>query len=210
MSAQPRAAQTTRHPQREISPRHEHLAAEAAIALGDARRLAGETRGFNSKTAIVVPAILGSMPFFWFCLVLTLCSLPAVLSAFDHEVLKDAAGLRSFFPSVILKVSLIALVAWIAQTFIQLVALPVLQVSNNAQMAQQEAHATTILHGVERAEDLLDLETAGGLRALQEHLDRRFDALGGAPQELGGGPARGSAAAPGGSGGPAGGQPAGG
>jgi hypothetical protein len=114
---------------------------------------------------------------FWFSIALTLCSLPAVVAAFDHEVLKDAAGLTSFFPSVILKVSLIALVAWIAQTFIQLVALPVLQVSNNAQMAQTEEHTATILRGVERAEDLLSLETEGGLRALQDHIDARLDAL---------------------------------
>jgi hypothetical protein len=155
--------------------RSRHLASEASI--GDLRKIAEGVEGINQRTAVIVPAILGSMPMFWFSIALTLCSLPAVLAAFDHEVLKDAVGLTSFFPSVILKVSLIALVAWIAQTFIQLVALPVLQVSNNAQMAQTEEHAATILHGVERAEDLLSLETAGGLRALQEHIDARLDAL---------------------------------
>lgn len=160
-----------------ISRRHYHLAAQSGVALREVRKVASETKGINRKTAVIVPEILGSMPFFWFAIVLTLCSLPAVLSAFDHEVLSGALGLTSFFPSVILKVSLIALVAWIAQTFIQLVALPVLQVSNNAQMNQQEEHATTILHGVEKAEDLLSLETAGGLRALREHIDARFDAL---------------------------------
>lgn len=152
-----------------------HLASEAGI--GNLRKLAEGVEGINRKTAVVVPAILGSMPMFWFSIALTLCSLPAVLSAFDHEVLKDALGLTSFFPSVILKASLIALVSWIAQTFIQLVALPVLQVSNNAQMAQTEEHTATILHGVERAEDLLNLETEGGLRALQDHIDARLEAL---------------------------------
>lgn len=161
------------HPR--IRDRSVHLASEARI--GDLRKVVEGVEGVNRKTAVVVPAILGSMPMFWFSIALTLCSLPAVLSAFDHEVLKDAAGLTSFFPSVILKASLIALVAWIAQTFIQLVALPVLQVSNNAQMAQTEEHAATILHGVERAEDLLNLETEGGLRALQDHIDARLDAL---------------------------------
>ena len=33
------------------------------------------------------------------------------------------------------------------------------------------------LDGVERAEDLLNVETAGGLRALQDHIDGRLDAL---------------------------------
>jgi hypothetical protein len=163
---------TTHH---RVRDHRQYLASEAGI--GDVRKIARSVEGVNQKTAVVVPAILGSMPFFWFSIALTLCSLPAVLAAFDHEVLKDAVGLTSFFPSVILKVSLIALVSWIAQTFIQLVALPVLQVSNNAQMAQTEEHTATILHGVERAEDLLNLETQGGLRALQDHIDARFDAL---------------------------------
>jgi hypothetical protein len=44
-------------------------------------------------------------------------------------------------------------------------------------MAQTEEHTATILHGVERAEDLLNLETEGGLRALQDHIDARLDAL---------------------------------
>jgi hypothetical protein len=59
-------------------------------------------REIAPKTAIIVPAILGSMPFFWFANVLALCSLPAVLTGFDNEVLKHALGLESFFPHVIL------------------------------------------------------------------------------------------------------------
>jgi hypothetical protein len=176
---------------RRITPRQHHLAAESGVALGEARRIAADCKGFNAKTAIIVPAVLGSMPMFWFSVCLTLCSLPAVLSAFDHEVLKDALGLMGFFPSVIQKVSLIALVSWVAQTFIQLVALPVLQVSNNAQMSQTEEHAATILRGVERAEDLLDLHTEGGLRALQDHLDARLDALAGKGQPGTAGPSPG-------------------
>jgi hypothetical protein len=179
MSATPRPSHAVSTAQRQMASRQHHLAAEAAIALTDVRQIAAGYKGFNAKTAIIVPAILGSMPMFWFSIALALCSLPAVTAAFDHEVLKDALGLMAFFPSVIQKVSLIALVAWVAQTFIQLVALPVLQVSNNAQMAQQEEHAATILRGVERAENLLDLHTAGGLRALQDHLDERLDALAG-------------------------------
>lgn len=164
-----------------VRSRHQFLAAESSLALRQTRAIAKETEGINKKTAIIVPAVLGSMPFFWFTVLLALCSLPAVLSAFDTEVLKGALGLAHFFPAVIQKASLIALVAWLAQTFIQLVALPILQVSNNAQMAAAEEHATAILRGVERAEDLLNLETQGGLRALQDHLDARLDALSPSP-----------------------------
>jgi hypothetical protein len=173
------------HARPPMEDRHHHLAAESGLALRDTRQIAADIKGINAKTAIIVSAVLGSMPMFWFCIALALCSLPAVLSAFDHEVLKDALGLRNFFPSIILKASVIALVSWVAQTFIQLVALPVLQVSNNAQMAQTEAHTAAILRGVEHAEDLLNLETAGGLTALQEHIDARLDAL--VPPRPGGG-----------------------
>jgi hypothetical protein len=148
----------------EARPGHEHLANASSLALRETRALAADVQGINRKTAIVVPAILGSMPFFWFAVVLSLCSLPAVLAAFDTEVLKSAIGLSGFFPKVIIKVSLIALVAWVAQTFIQLVALPVLQVSNNAQMASAEEHTAVIL-------DRLDTDTAGGITTLLSAID---------------------------------------
>jgi hypothetical protein len=142
---------------------HLHMAHASHLNLNDARKFAKEVDGINRKTAIIVPAILGSMPFFWFCVVLALCSLPAVLTAFDTEVIKGALGLSNIFPQIIIKVSLIALVAWIAQTFIQLVALPILQVSSNASQAMAEAHTETIL-------DRLDLDTAGGLPQVRDEL----------------------------------------
>ena len=155
-----------------------HLAEQAGI--GEVRKLAGEVDGINRKTAVVVPAILGSMQMFWFSIALTLCSLPAVLAAFDHEVLKDAVGLMGFFPAVIQKVSLIALVAWVAQTFIQLVALPVLQVSNNAQMAAQEQNTKTLLTDgeatrdhTEKLLDAMDLKTEGGLKTILDAIEAR-------------------------------------
>ncbi len=146
-----------------LRSRHEHVACAAKLNV-ELRKANGEVHGFNNKVAVIVPAVLGSMAFFWVCVVLALCSLPAVLTAFDTEVLKGTLGLASFFPSVIIKVSLIALVAWLAQTFIQLVALPVLQVSNNAQMALVEEHTAVIL-------DRLDTATAGGVRTVLEAID---------------------------------------
>lgn len=153
-----------------IRPRHEHLAKAASPGIKTTRSLAREVKGINAKVAIIVPAILGSMTMFWIANVLALCSLPAVLVAFDHEVLRS--GSLDWIPKDITKVSLIALVAWLAQTYIQLVALPVLQVSNNAQMAQNEEHTAAVLRGVERAEDALNLETEGGLQAVNERIAR--------------------------------------
>jgi hypothetical protein len=155
-----------------------HLAKASPLGLGEARKLSQDVSGINAKTAIVVPAILGSMPFFWFANVLALCSLPAVLTGFDNEVLKHALGLESFFPHVILKAAMIALIAWIAQTYIQLVALPVLQVSNNAQMTLAEEHTKTLLaegaatrQHTEAMLDWMNLETKGGAQLILARIE---------------------------------------
>jgi hypothetical protein len=155
-----------------------HLAKASSLGLGDAHKLSQDVSGINAKTAIIVPAILGSMPFFWFANVLAFCSLPAVLTGFDNEVLKHALGLESFFPHVILKAAMIALIAWIAQTYIQLVALPVLQVSNNAQMTLAEEHTKTLLDDgsvtrehTEAILDWMNLETKGGAQLILARID---------------------------------------
>jgi len=145
-----------------LRSRHVHVATAAKLNV-ELRKARGEVHGFNDNVAVIVPAVLGSMQFFWVCVVLALCSLPAVATAVDSE-LHLGIGLASFFPSFLIKASLIALVAWIAQTFVQLVALPVLQVSNNAQMALAEEHTAVIL-------DRLDCDTAGGLRTIIDAID---------------------------------------
>ena len=158
-----------------ISAFNHHVAVESSAPRPNEirvmwRRAKEHGHGFNARVAVVITAVLGSMPMFWFCCVLALCSLPAVLSAFDTEVLKGALGLASFFPAVIQKASLIALVAWLAQTFIQLVALPVLQVSNNAQMAQVEAGLSKLHTFGQVTVENLDLAVEGGQRAVLEAL----------------------------------------
>lgn len=151
-----------------IEHRFAHVLRAARLSPREIRSAVGGVKGFNRKTAIAVPAVLGSMPFFWFTVMLALTSLPAVLATFDTEVLKGQLGVAGLFPSVILKVSLIGLVAWLAQTFIQLVALPILQVSGNAVQEQAEAHVAVVL-------DRLNEETAGGLGAIHTQITRLGD-----------------------------------
>lgn len=147
-----------------IEHHHVHLLRAARLDRGEIKAAVQSVSGLNRKTAIFVPAVLGSMPFFWFTVVLACCSLPAVLTLFDTEVLKGTLGFAHFFPTVILKASVIGLIAWIAQTAIQLWALPVLQVSSNATQAQLEGHVAVIL-------DRLDEETPGGLQVALEARD---------------------------------------
>lgn len=77
------------------------------------------TEQFNRAIAVRLGKILGNMWFFYFCVVLDIAELPAVISA--H--------------------STIAWITYIAQTVIQLVALPILQVAQNIQQEYNDSKA---------------------------------------------------------------------
>ena len=89
---------------------------------------------FNKWLAIKVTTGVGSMTCAYVFSVLALISLPAILSQFQ--------AFHSTFPSWLVKASLIALVSWIAQTYIQLVLLSVIIVGQNIQSAASDASAT--------------------------------------------------------------------
>ncbi len=144
----------------------------------------GRYHNFNAKAAVVVTNVLGCMEFFWFANLLALCSLPAVLTAFDQQVLKNGLGLSSFFPHVIIQVSLVALVAWIAQTYIQLVALPALQVSSNAQSTQLDAAVKSIL-------DWMSFEVEGGAKEILESQQKVIEKIESLEQTISGSGKRG-------------------
>lgn len=141
------------------------------------RELTEGAHGVNQRVAVVVTDCLGSMVAFWACNALALASLPAVLTLVD-------SSLRPVFPAWLIKASLIALVAWVAQTYIQLVALPVLQVSGSAQgnaLAENTrmilADAEQTREHTERILDALRLDTEGGLADLRDDLAARIDRL---------------------------------
>jgi hypothetical protein len=87
---------------------------------------------FNKKIAVGVSDFVGSMTCAYIFCLLSLLSLPAVLT--------EAFGLH-FFPHWLVAVGLIALVAWIAQTFLQLVLLSVIMVGGNVTAAAGDARA---------------------------------------------------------------------
>jgi len=120
---------------------------------------------FNKRVALSLTAVVGTMTCFWLFCVLALLSLPAVLSAFGP--------FAHTFPSWMIKTSIIALVAWVAQTFIQLVLLPALMVGQNLQNEAADARSAKTFEDVEDARqrleqviDLLDCHTQGGLHDL--------------------------------------------
>jgi hypothetical protein len=125
---------------------------------------------FNKRVAMALTAGVGTMTCFWLFCVLALLSLPAVLSAFGP--------FAHTFPDWMIKASIIALVAWVAQTFIQLVLLPALMVGQNLQNEAADARAAKTFEDVEDARqrlvavlDLLDCHTQGGLQEVLAAID---------------------------------------
>lgn len=125
---------------------------------------------FNKRVALALTAAVGTMTCFWLFCVLALLSLPAVLSGFGT--------FAHTFPTWMVRASIIALVSWVAQTFIQLVLLPALMVGQNLQNEAADARATKTFEDVEDARqrlsqviDLLDVHTQGGLHDLMAAIE---------------------------------------
>lgn len=97
---------------------------------------------FNKRVAIMLTSSVGTMTCFWIFLALSLISLPAVI----------ASG------------SVIALVAWVTQTCIQLVLLPALMVGQNLQTAAADARSAKEFEDIEIIVDRLDVHTQGGIK----------------------------------------------
>ena len=103
------------------------------VKVADQHRSDTPYQAFNKRLAVIITSNVGTMTSAYLFCVLALLSLPAVLSAFnlfDHV-----------FPGWLVKTSLIALVAWIAQTFLQLVLLPIIIVGQNVQAEAADKRA---------------------------------------------------------------------
>ena len=96
------------------------------------RREAQGANAFNTRLAIKITNGVGSMWTAYLFTILSFISLPAILTQGNFVS-------RSTFPKWLISASLIALVAWIAQTFIQLVLLPIIMVGQNVIQGQQDA-----------------------------------------------------------------------
>ncbi|HUD10147.1 MAG TPA: hypothetical protein VMR28_00565 [Candidatus Saccharimonadales bacterium] len=89
---------------------------------------------FNTGLALKITNSVGSMWSAYLFAILSLMSLPAIL-------VLVSPSLRHDFPSWIIAASLITLIAWISQNFLQLVLLPIIMVGQNVIQGQQDAKA---------------------------------------------------------------------
>ncbi len=115
-----------------------------------------EVEGFNAKVALVITRSVGTMACAYLFAIIALTSLPAVLIA--AGVLKASA-----VPTFLTKPGLILIVAWVAQTFLQLVLLSIIMVGQSVQSAASDARAAKEFADTETILDRLDVKTAGGI-----------------------------------------------
>ncbi len=89
-------------------------------------------RKFNTKLALKITTGVGSMWSAYLFALLSIMSLPAILVLISPSLRQD-------FPKWIIATSLITLIAWISQNFLQLVLLPVIMVGQNVIQDKQNA-----------------------------------------------------------------------
>jgi hypothetical protein len=101
-----------------------------------------EVEGFNAKLALVITRSVGTMACAYVFAAIALISLPAAINSGQ----------------------VIVIVAWIAQTFLQLVLLSIIMVGQSVQSAASDARATKEFADTETILDRLDAHTAGGIK----------------------------------------------
>jgi hypothetical protein len=101
-----------------------------------------EVEGFNAKLALVITRSVGTMACAYLFGVIALISLPAALSSGE----------------------VIIIVAWIAQTFLQLVLLSIIMVGQTVQSIASDSRAAKEFVDTETILDRLDTKTQGGIK----------------------------------------------
>jgi hypothetical protein len=106
------------------------------------RRALRDVEGFNAKLALVITRSVGTMACAYVFAAIALISLPAAVSSGQ----------------------VIIIVAWIAQTFLQLVLLSIIMVGQTVQSVASDARADKEFADTETILDRLDVNTAGGIK----------------------------------------------
>jgi hypothetical protein len=107
------------------------------------RHAVREVEGFNAKLALVITRSVGTMACAYVFAAIALISLPAAISSGQ----------------------VIIIVAWVAQTFLQLVLLSIIMVGQTVQSAASDARAAKEFADAETIVDRLDVNTARGIRS---------------------------------------------
>lgn len=120
----------------------------SAISLKGLRSEVQKADGINAKLAVFLTNLVGSMWCAYVFAALALIGLPAALKPGGEGI-----------------------IAWIAQTFLQLVLLSVIMVGQNVQSDASDARAQRTYEDTVAILDRLDVHTAGGIKDLSDRLD---------------------------------------
>jgi hypothetical protein len=112
------------------------------------RQAMGEVDGANAKIAVLITRVVGTM---WCAYLFGIIALLGLAPA-----LKPGGE---------------GIIAWIAQTFLQLVLLSVIMVGQSVQSLASDARAVDTFNDTQVILDRLDINTAGGIKAILDKLD---------------------------------------
>jgi hypothetical protein len=121
---------------------HDQLPRVVRFDLSEIRKAVREVEGFNAKLALLITRSVGTMACAYVFAAIALISLPAAIGSGQ----------------------VIVIVAWIAQTFLQLVLLSIIMVGQTVQSAASDARAAKEFADTETILDRLDVDTAGGIK----------------------------------------------
>jgi hypothetical protein len=119
-----------------------------AISIRGLRGDVQRANGFNAKIAVFLTNIVGSMWCAYVFAIIALLGLPAALKPGGEGI-----------------------IAWIAQTFLQLVLLSVIMVGQNVQSQASDLRSQHTYDDTVEILDRLDIHTSGGLKDLADRID---------------------------------------
>jgi hypothetical protein len=120
------------------------------------RQAMGEVDGVNAKFAVLITRLVGTMWCAYLFAVIALLGLGPALKPGGEGI-----------------------IAWIAQTFLQLVLLSVIMVGQNVQSLAADARSTNTFKDAETILDRLDVHTQGGLKEIFDRLNEIVPAAAG-------------------------------
>src|SRR5271166_2887909 len=129
------------------------------------RQAMRDVEGFNAKLAVLITSGVGTMACAYLFALIAFVSLPAIL-------IQAGVLTKSDVPNFFTKPGLILIVAWIAQTFLQLVLLSIIMVGQRVQSVASDARATKQFADTEEIVDALSLKTEGGLKTILDAVER--------------------------------------
>jgi hypothetical protein len=125
-----------------LKARHELLQHVVRFNPREIRQTVRDVEGFNAKVAVIITRTVGTMACAYVFAIIALISLPAAINSGQ----------------------VIVIVAWVAQTFLQLVLLSIIMVGQSVQSAASDARAAKQFTDTEIILDRLDIHTAGGIK----------------------------------------------